>query len=75
VRAGELDWSAAILNTASRRAKKKSLTIPSPVDRGKTRLKIHFLSDVDGIPLAVSISGADAHGRTMLHPWKSRFLR
>ena len=67
--AGELDWSAAILDAASVRAKKGgSLTGPSPVDRGKRGSKIHVLSDANGIPLVVDVSGANAHDSTLLLP-------
>nr|WP_156046767.1 IS5 family transposase [Rhodococcus wratislaviensis] len=67
--AGELDWTAAILDAASVRAKKGgSLTGPSPVDRGKKGSKIHVLSDSNGIPLVVDVSGANTHDSTLLQP-------
>ena len=65
---GELDWSAAILDAASVRAKRGSLTGPSPVDRGKNRSKIHVLSEAGGIPLVVGVSAANTHDSTMLRP-------
>eukprot|EP01133_Synstelium_polycarpum_P024545 gene24546-29439_t len=58
--AGELDWSAAILDAGG------SLTGPSPVDRGKKGSKIHVLSDANGIPLVVDVSGANTHDSTLL---------
>ncbi|MGV9748072.1 IS5 family transposase [Rhodococcus zopfii] len=65
--AGELDWSAAILDAASGPGEKGgSLTGPSPVDRGKKGSKIHVLSDANGIPLVVDVSGANAHDSTLL---------
>ncbi|MDX5965275.1 MULTISPECIES: IS5 family transposase [Rhodococcus] len=67
--AGELDWTAAILDAASVRAKKGgSLTGPSPVDRGKKGSKIHVLSETNGIPLVVGVTGANTHDSTMLQP-------
>ncbi|MGV9718850.1 MULTISPECIES: IS5 family transposase [Mycobacteriales] len=65
---GELDWSAAILDAASVRAKRGSLTGPSPVDRGKKGSKIHVLSEAEGIPLVVGVSAANTHDSTMLRP-------
>ena len=44
------------------------LTGPSPVDRGKRGSKIHVLSDANGIPLVVGISGANTHDSTLLQP-------
>jgi hypothetical protein len=37
------------------------LTGPSPVDRGKKGSKMHVLSDAQGIPLVVAVSGANLH--------------
>ncbi|WP_421958354.1 IS5 family transposase [Prescottella subtropica] len=65
---GEVDWSAAILDAASVRAKKGGLTGPSPVDRGKKGSKIHVLSDADGIPLVVAVSAANIHDSRLLQP-------
>ncbi|WP_374113487.1 IS5 family transposase [Frankia sp. AgB1.8] len=59
--AGDIDWSSAIVDAASLRAKKGSLTGPSPVDRGKKGSKIHVLSGAEGLPLVVAVSGANLH--------------
>lgn len=45
-----------------------SLTGPSPVDRGKKGSKIHVLSETNGIPLVVGVTGANTHDSTMLQP-------
>ncbi|MCX5309790.1 IS5 family transposase [Streptomyces sp. NBC_00154] len=45
-----------------------SLTGPNPVDRGKKGSKLHVLSDAQGIPLAVAMSGANMHDSLALKP-------
>ncbi|WP_085949870.1 IS5 family transposase [Frankia casuarinae] len=60
--AGRVDWSSAIVDAASLRAKKGgSLTGPNPVDRGKPGSKIHVLTDAGGLPLVVAVSPANPH--------------
>lgn len=44
---GEVDWTSAIVDAASVRAKGGSLTGPNPVDRGKKGSKLHVLSDAN----------------------------
>ncbi|WP_371856860.1 IS5 family transposase [Gandjariella thermophila] len=67
-RQGEIDWSRAILDAASVRAKRGDMTGPNPVDRGKPGSKIHALSDRTGLPLAVGISAANTHDSQALRP-------
>ncbi|WP_338674264.1 IS5 family transposase [Streptomyces sp. SCSIO 30461] len=45
-----------------------SLTGPNPVDRGKKGSKLRVLSDAQGIPLAVAVSGANMHDSLALKP-------
>lgn len=45
-----------------------TLTGPNPVDRGKTGSKLHVLSEAQGIPLAVGVSGANTHDSQALKP-------
>ena len=45
-----------------------SLTGPNPVDRGKKGSKLHVLSDAQGIPLAVAVSGANTARQPALKP-------
>ncbi|MFX0574363.1 IS5 family transposase [Nocardia nepalensis] len=66
--AGLIDWSRAVIDAASVRAKKGSMTGPSPVDRGKSGSKIHVLSDRAGIPLSVGISAANTNDAEALKP-------
>ncbi|UGT71979.1 IS5 family transposase [Nocardia gipuzkoensis] len=67
--AGLIDWSRAVIDAASVRAKKGGpLTGPSPVDRGKPGSKIHVLSDRAGIPLSVGISAANTNDAEALRP-------
>ncbi|MEV6701783.1 IS5 family transposase [Streptomyces sp. NPDC051453] len=66
---GALDWTSAIIDAASVRAKKGgSLTGPNPVDRGKKGSKLHVLSEAQGIPLAVAVSGANVHDSQAFKP-------
>ncbi|MGW0917323.1 IS5 family transposase [Streptomyces sp. NPDC002784] len=66
---GEIDWTSAIVDAASVRAKKGArLTGPNPVDRGKKGSKLHVLSDARGLPLAVAASGANVHDTHALRP-------
>ena len=48
--------------------KRGSLTGPNPVDRGKKGSKLHVLSDAQGLPLAVGVSGANVHDTHALRP-------
>ena len=45
-----------------------SLTGRNPVDRGKKGSKLHVLSDAQGLPLALGVSGANTHDRQALLP-------
>ncbi|QNP69609.1 IS5 family transposase [Streptomyces roseirectus] len=66
---GETDWTSAIVDAASVRAKKGgSPTGPNPVDRGKKGGKPHVLSEAQGLPLAVAVSGANMHDSLALKP-------
>ncbi|WP_406466544.1 IS5 family transposase [Streptomyces sp. NBC_01594] len=66
---GELDWSSAIVDAASVRAKKGgSLTGPNPVDRGKKGSRLHVLSEAQGLPLVVAVSGANLHDSQAFKP-------
>ncbi|MEU0506002.1 IS5 family transposase [Nocardia sp. NPDC005998] len=66
---GLIDWSRAVIDAASVRAKKGgSMTGPSPVDRGKSGSKIHVLSDRTGVVLSVGISAANTNDAEALKP-------
>ncbi|MER7104044.1 transposase [Streptomyces humidus] len=73
---GEVDWTSAIVDAASIRAKKKggSLTGPNPVDRGMKGSRLHVLSDVQGVPLAVAVSGASMQDSLALKPLRSHLI-
>ncbi|MFI6663327.1 transposase [Streptomyces sp. NPDC050523] len=48
---------------------KRSLpTGPNPVDRGKRVSELHVLSEAQGIPLAIAVSGANTHDSLALKP-------
>jgi transposase len=66
---GMIDWSRAVLDGASVRAKKGGpMTGPNPVDRGKSGSKIHVLSDRAGVPLSVAMSAANTNDSYALKP-------
>ncbi|MFE7780200.1 MULTISPECIES: transposase [Streptomyces] len=44
------------------------LTEPSPTDRGKSGSKIHLITDRNGLPLSLGISGANMHDSLRLKP-------
>lgn len=53
-----------------RRCERKggSLTGPNPVDRGKKGSKLHVLSEAQGLPLVVGVSGANLHDSQAFKP-------
>ncbi|WSY65085.1 IS5 family transposase [Streptomyces sp. NBC_00885] len=65
---GEVDWTSAIVDAASVRSKGGSLAGPNPVDRGQKGSKLHVLSDAQGVPLTVAVSGANMHDSLALKP-------
>ena len=44
------------------------LTGLNPVDRGKKGSKLHVLSEAQGLPLAIAVSGADLHDSQAFKP-------
>ncbi|QUX26281.1 IS5 family transposase [Nocardiopsis sp. MT53] len=66
---GELDWSRCAIDSVNMRALKRGdLTGPNPVDRGKKGSKIHLITDRQGLPLSMAISGANTHDSQALQP-------
>lgn len=65
--AGQLSWERAVVDSSSVRAGHGGeKTGKSPVDRGKLGSKHHLLVEGRGIPLAVSLTGANRHDITQL---------
>ena len=59
---GCLDWSHSALDSISIPAPRGgSHTGPNPTDQGKAGSKLHLLIDGQGLPLAISLSGANVH--------------
>ena len=48
--------------------KRGPLTGPNPTDRGKRGSKIHLITDRNGLPLSLGISGANMHDSQGLEP-------
>ena len=49
-------------------SKRGLLTGPNPTDRGKLGSKIHLVTDRNGLPLSLGISGANMHDSQGLEP-------
>ena len=64
---GQLDWERGVVDSSSVRAGHGGeKTGKSPVDRRKLGSKHHLLVEGQGIPLAVSLTGANRHDITQL---------
>ncbi len=60
--ADQLDWERACMDSASIQAKKGGSAIgPNPTDRGRPGTKRHLLTDRQGVPLGILLSGANMH--------------
>jgi transposase len=67
--ADRLDWSRAVVDSASVRAiHGGEATGPNPTDRAKAGTKHHVISDARGLPLATILTGANTHDVTQLKP-------
>jgi transposase len=61
-KADQLDWSRAAVDSSSVRAVGGGeQTGPNPTDRRKPGSKHHVLTDANGVPLQVELSGANRH--------------
>jgi transposase len=67
--AEQIDWSRAVVDSAPVRAPQGGpATGPNPTDRRKIGSKHHLIVDAHGIPLAATLTGANAHDVTQLLP-------
>uniref|UniRef100_UPI00167C3EDE IS5 family transposase n=1 Tax=Streptomyces violascens TaxID=67381 RepID=UPI00167C3EDE len=67
--ARQLDWSRAVIDSSHVRAARPGpKSGPSPVDRARPGSKHHILTDAQGIPLAVSLTGGNRNDVTELIP-------
>nr|WP_234022292.1 IS5 family transposase [Streptomyces ipomoeae] len=67
--AKKLDWSRAVIDSSRVRAARRGpKSGPSPVDRARPGSKHHVLTDGQGIPLAVSLTGGNRNDVTQLIP-------
>ncbi|MEU1576299.1 IS5 family transposase [Streptomyces collinus] len=67
--AKKLDWSRAVIDSSHVRAARPGpKSGPSPVDRARPGSKHHVLTDGQGIPLAVSLTGGNRNDVTQLLP-------
>ena len=64
---GRLDWERGVVDSSSVRAGHGGeKTGKSPVDRGKLGSKHHLLVEGRGVPLSISLTGANRHDITQL---------
>ncbi|WP_239155836.1 IS5 family transposase [Streptomyces sp. NBC_01281] len=67
--ANKLDWSRAVIDSSHVRAARRGpKSGPSPVDRARPGSKHHVVTDAQGIPLAVSLTGGNRNDVTQLLP-------
>jgi transposase len=67
--ADQIDWSRAVVDSGSVRAVGGGEeTGPNPTDRRKPGSKHHVLTDANGIPLNLILTGANRHDVTQLIP-------
>ncbi|MEW1569862.1 IS5 family transposase [Streptomyces sp. NPDC093509] len=67
--AKQLDWSRAVIDSSHVRAARPGpKSRPSPVDRARPGSKHHVITDAQGIPLAVSLTGGNRNDVTQLLP-------
>jgi transposase len=67
--ADRIDWSRALVDSASARAPCGGQgTGPNPTDRRELGSKHHVVTDAQGVPLAMTLTGADRHDVTQLLP-------
>nr|WP_217569467.1 IS5 family transposase [Streptomyces sp. GbtcB7] len=65
----KLDWSRAVIDSSHVRAARPGpKSGPSPVDRARPGSKHHVITDGQGIPLAVSLTGGNRNDVTQLLP-------
>jgi hypothetical protein len=67
--ADKIDWGRAIIDSAKMKALSGGeKTGPNPTDRRTLGSKLHVLVDARGIPLAISLTGANRHDITPVLP-------
>jgi transposase len=65
--ADQIDFSRAAVDSGTVRAVGAGgKTGPNPTDRGKPGSKHHVITDADGVPLKVTVTGANRHDSTQL---------
>jgi putative transposase len=65
----QIDWEWCSMDSATVKAPKGGDdTGPNPTDRAKSGTKRHILTDRRGVPLAVTVSGANVHDMRMALP-------
>ncbi|MFD9061577.1 IS5 family transposase [Kitasatospora purpeofusca] len=68
-RAGELDWSRAVIDGSHRQARRGGPKAgPSPVDRARPGSKHHVITDGRGTLLAITLTGSNRHDVILLLP-------
>ncbi|MGW7068746.1 IS5 family transposase [Streptomyces sp. NPDC054855] len=64
----QLDWSRAVIDSSHAGGPAGPKSGPSPVDRARPGSKHHIVTDGQGTPLAVTLTGGNRHDVTQLLP-------
>ncbi len=66
---GQLEWSFQSVDSCTTKAPLGGQDIgASPTDRGKGGTKRHILTDTNGLPISLLVSGANVHDQTRAEP-------
>lgn len=66
---GRLDWSFQSINSSTTKAPLAGqATGNNPTGRGKTGTKRHVLTETNGLPISLLVTGANTHDKTQAQP-------
>ena len=66
---GNLDWEWQCIDSASSKAPLGGQAVgPNPTDRGKGGTKRHILTEAHGLPIALTVTGANVHDKKQVEP-------
>lgn len=72
---GVLDWSFQSIDGCTTKAPLGGQqTGPNPTDRGKTATKRHLLTETNGLPIRLVVTGANVHDKTQATPLLAAML-
>lgn len=66
---GKLDWEWQCIDSASSKAPLGGQAVgANPTDRGKGGTKRHILTEAHGLPIALTVTGANVHDKKQVQP-------